>query len=244
MSMFTYGNFQDLERISLSSVRAVDDHVVIALVTRCPSLTSLVLNYTNAGDASLEAIFCSSPNLQELAMQCCTGLSSEGIKRSFSSSTGPAGRLFITLSSTAGDACTSEPDEQHERNHGSYVESKAFHSLTSLSLASCTTLTDAALSSIGQCCSKLKRLRLDGCKRISDPGILSICTNCPSMKKLSLSSCPKLSRYVLDHLSTLRHLEVLRINLTKKLDCESVQKFVIAKPEVAVFVQAADEGQS
>jgi hypothetical protein len=84
------------------------------------------------------------------------------------------------------------------------------------------------------------RLSLDGCRHISDPGIKAISVHCPLMKKISLASCPKLSRNILVSLGASCHnLEMLKVDISKKIDVESLHTFWDCKPEVAVFVQAA-----
>ena len=163
-------------------------------------------------------------------MQSCSRLTAEGIHAAFSAT----GNSPVQEVSSAGVASSGQ-DEQK-----SSFQQEISHSLTSLSLACCSALNDTALSQIGRSCPKLMRLRVDGCKNVSDPGVKAICRHCPLMKKLSLASCPKLSKTALLHIHTLRDLETLKLDVSKKIDVKSVDSFLQLKPEVTVFVRSIE----
>ena len=183
LHMITNDTFPLLTSINLSQCPYSSTKGLIALIERCPQLTSLNLQGSSFGSKVALAISKGCPRLINL-----------NLSDIFHSIADP---FVIALSngcpllSSLNLGCTSSEYGNYAITDKSVIAlSNGCPQLTCLSLYGCTRITDASVVALSNGCPQLNTLNLCYCTEITDASVRALSNGCPQLTTLVVSFLP------------------------------------------------------
>lgn len=208
-----------LERLDLCQCPLLTNKGLIAIAERCPNLSALSIeSCPNIGNDCLKAIAQGCPKLELVSIKDCPLVGDQGVASLLSSSSLVLSKLrfqklnisdfSLAVIGHYGRSLTSLTlsSLQNVSEKGFWVMGKAqgLKSLVSLSIASCSGLTDLSLEAIANGCSTLKQISLRNSSAVSDNGLFAFSKSAESLESLHLEDCNWVTLYgVISALSNL-----------------------------------------
>ncbi|XP_047341872.1 EIN3-binding F-box protein 1 [Impatiens glandulifera] len=196
-----------LEKLDLSHCASLSDDSLLAIANSCPNLVSLTIeSCPNIGNAGLQAIGNSCPKLSSIEIKNCPLVGDQGITSLLSSSSGNlltklklqglnVSDISLAVIGHYGKAVTELAlvGLQNVTEKGFWVMGKGrgLEKLRSLTISSCSGVTDLGIESMAKGCPDLKQFCLKKSTLFSDNGLVSF----GSLESLQLEECHGISQY-------------------------------------------------
>ncbi|GMH04521.1 hypothetical protein Nepgr_006361 [Nepenthes gracilis] len=218
-----------LEKLDLCHCPSISDTGLIFAAQNCPNLTALTIeSCPNIGDHSLQSVARCCLKLESISIKDCPLIGDRGVASLFLMPTSAMAKvklhgISISDLSLAAIGCGGKSIINLVLNGLRNVSEKGFkimgdarglQALTSLTIVSCSGVTDESLEAIGKGCPTLKQLCLRTCF-MSDNGLAAFSKSAGSLEILQLEECNRVSQlgvtYALsDWGSTLRSLTLVK----------------------------------
>ncbi|XP_047333314.1 EIN3-binding F-box protein 2-like [Impatiens glandulifera] len=198
-----------LRVLSLWNTPLVGDQGLLAIANECPLLENIELSHcTRISNYGLAAIAENCPNLIYLTIESCPRINDLGIISLVQSASRlrklKIHSLRISGISLAAIGYYGKSLDTLILGRLPYVSPKGFwlmgkgpglKKLESLTVSSCSWLTNAGLEAIGAGCSSLKQINLKKCWFVSDHGLVTFVFTSGSLKSVLLEECHGVTQY-------------------------------------------------
>ncbi|KAE8713928.1 EIN3-binding F-box protein 2 [Hibiscus syriacus] len=198
-----------LEKLDLSQCPLVSNKGLIAIAENCPNLTSLSIeSCPKIGNEGLQAIGKLCPKLQSVSIKDCPLVGDHGVSSLLSPASSILSKvklqgLSITDFSLAvighyGKSVTNLmlSGLQNVSEKGFWVMGNALglQRLVSLTITSCSGVTDVSLEAIGKGCKNLKQMCLSRCCFVSGDGLVAFAKSAGFLECLQLEECNRVAQ--------------------------------------------------
>jgi hypothetical protein len=242
-SLSSQGVLSSLKHLCLTGAYRLNDQGLMSLLAA-----------TNKGLLSLGLPLCSritgltieslpelTPNLKQLNLSECRGLSSDTIKTAILG--------LPQLESLILDGISSEIDDSllgvigggangGGANGGGANGTAALPLLTSLSLAACPRVTSAGLTNLVTALPKMRKLGLSECLHVDAATVIKIASTCKYLEEISLERCIAVDDEAVSALSHLDRLQM--IDLSGVIGLTEVSVIALAQNGAAASLQHVD----
>jgi len=219
-----------LKSLSLSDCRKyINDKSLLNFAPYCKQLKYLNLsNLNQVTDVGIQNIMATNTNLTQLCLSNCNSITEISIKEL--SSRNPKLEIFDIRNCWRID------------NKAISFLTQICQNITTLILAECNKLSDAAIIEIAKTYkNNLVKLDISGCLRITDAAIVEIAENCKNMANLGLQRCYNLTTksivLINDNCPKVTELDVTKTKITH----EDVQKLAALHIKVIYTVISISE---
>jgi hypothetical protein len=225
-SLSSQGVLSSLKYLRLTGAYRLSDQGLIALLKKAPKLLSLGLpQCSRITGPAVEALPQLSPNLKELDLTECRGLSAATL---ITAITG-----LPKLESLTVDGISSEIDDAML----GVISGGALPLLTSLSLAACPQISGAGITRLVTALPNMRKLVLSECN-VDSATVVEIAKNCKQLEEISLRRCIGVDDAAIEALSTLDYLH--KINLSGIVGLSEAAVIALAKNGAASSLQELD----
>ena len=180
-----------------------DDNLAKCLssVSNIARIKSLIIDDANLTDEGLQMISLNMPNLIQLKLNHCPGITNTGIMK-FVAMCSSIRELYLNNSSSSVDL------------NGSRSE-----------------IEDSCVQAIGKCCKQLNYFRLFYSRLVSSDGIIPLLLQCRYLMNLMLFECPSVNDSCLPLLANLPLLRMLTLISCDSLSPSGLLEFALGPPE-------------
>jgi hypothetical protein len=163
-----------MEILNLSYLRLISDAIFVSLARACPSLVEVRLNRTNVTDEALSSLCQLCPSILELSISNCPNVTD----RSLVAISEHLPSLFV-LKCTGNEAITNDGIEK--------LVAKC-HSIKTLRIYRCRSISDRSVLQIADHCPALEFLDVDGNDRITAVSLSIVAKLCLKLKTVNMRS--------------------------------------------------------
>ncbi|XP_078446342.1 EIN3-binding F-box protein 2-like [Wolffia australiana] len=212
-----------LEELSLVRCAQISDFGVAAIARCCPKLSKLALNSCQrVGDHGLRIVGGACPGLTSISILDCPLVGDQGMAGLLATpdrsnvkklklqnlNISEASLTIIGIYGKYVDELILSGLNVTERGFWAMASAAGLKMLTSLTVVSCTGLTDLSLEAVAQGFPLLKSVRIRRCLNLSDAGLKAFTLAACSLKNLQIEGCRRLSlRGVLNANSVSKNLK-------------------------------------
>ncbi|CAL9771710.1 unnamed protein product [Musa acuminata subsp. burmannicoides] len=193
-----------LEKIDLCQCPQISDKGLIAVAQKCPNLTSLTIeSCSSIHNEGLQAIGRCCPNLKSVTVKDCMRVGDQGIASLVSSASSSLQRIKLQTLNISDivlavighygknviDLALIDLQKVNEKGFWVMGKTLGLQRLRSISITSCSGLTDLGLQAISKGSPSLKQLFICKSEYLSDAGLRAFAETARALENLHLEDC-------------------------------------------------------
>ena len=189
--------------------------------SNCNNLTTLNLRgCKNINDDCIILITSNSPNLKNLDISYCSGVTNRGIEEMARNLNLQLLSLSIEVFDTGGLGSS-----DNERTDEAIIElAKYCHNIESLDISSNWNITDRGISELVHNCSKIKKFNIGGCSRITSTAVVEIAHHLTDLQCFKIVGCKLIDNQGMIAIAECcQHLKALELG-----DCDQIDESLIS----------------
>nr|CAD1822136.1 unnamed protein product [Ananas comosus var. bracteatus] len=216
-----------LEKLDLTQCPLISEKGLIAVARKCRNLTSLkVQSCANIHNEGLHAIGLCCQKLNCLIIKDCPRVGDLGVSSLMASASSSLQKVKLEGLNISDISCAFVG--QHGKGVSDLTlsglqnvskseicitaKSLSLQNLNSITVTSCSGVTDLALESVGKCCPSLKHLPFHRSFHLSDSGLRAVTETSRTLESLQLEGCSRITLNSLSscgkHLPKLEHIDL------------------------------------